>query len=444
MSSEQKAKIGLIFSHRPSNEPTWPYKGYDYDTRINTITNLLKEALPNIEFIPKIVHNRDEAKETLEALKNEGVDGFVAYIVGIWTGVPGVIAKSGIPTIMVDDLYGGSGEFLGTLAEAKKQNLKVIGVASSDFKEVVKAIGLFNVIRAMKETRIVDIVDSIEGGVTPLKTHQEKIKEVFGTEVIVLDSKTLRTYYDKVDEKEAIKWAEKWISEALRVVEPSRDEIIKSARMYLALKSILTDNNAQAVTVDCLGLFYTGKLPAYPCLSHFQMNNEGLTGVCEADLDSTLTQLLIRYLNGTPGYVSDPVIDTASNQVIYAHCVANNRVFGPNSLPNPYIIRSHAEDGEGASIQSIMPLGKIVTTIKVNTTEKAMAIHQGRAVANVEEEKACRTKLAVETDAKTILENWNKKFNFGWHRVSFYGDIREEVVQLSSLLGLEVFEEDRR
>ena len=256
----------------------------------------------------------------------------------------------------------------------------------------------------MKETRIVDIVDSVEGGVTPLKTHQEKIKEVFRTEVITIDSRTLRNYYDKVDENDAVKWAEKWINEALKVVEPSRDEIIKSAKIYLALKSILTDNNAQAITVDCLGLFYGGKLPAYPCLSHFQMNNEGLTGVCEADLDSTLTQLLVRYLNGTPGYVSDPVIDTASNQIIYAHCVATNRVFGPDGLPNPYIIRSHSEDRKGTSIQSIMPLGKVVTTIKVNTLEKAMAIHQGKAVANVEEEKACRTKLAVETDAKRVLE----------------------------------------
>ena len=444
MSSQQKAKIGLVFSHRPSNEPTWPYEGYNYEARIDAITSLLREALPNIEFIPKVAHNRNEAESVLEVLKNEGVDGFVAYVVGIWTGVPLIIAKSGVPTIIVDDLYAGSGEFLGSLAESKKQRLKVIGIASSDFKDVIKAINLFNVIRAMKETRIVDIVDSVEGGVTPLKTHQEKIKEVFGTEVITIDSRTLRNYYDKVDENDAVKWAEKWINEALKVVEPSRDEIIKSAKMYLALKSILTDNNAQAITVDCLGLFYGGKLPAYPCLSHFQMNNEGLTGVCEADLDSTLTQLLVRYLNGTPGYVSDPVIDTASNQIIYAHCVATNRVFGPDGLPNPYIIRSHSEDRKGASIQSIMPLGKVVTTIKVNTLEKAIAIHQGKAVANVEEEKACRTKLAVETDAKRVLENWNKKFNFGWHRVSFYGDLREEVIELSELLGLEVFEEDRR
>jgi len=27
------------------------------------------------------------------------------------------------------------------------------------------------------------------------------------------------------------------------------------------------------VTVDCLGLFYSDELPAYPCLGFFQLNN---------------------------------------------------------------------------------------------------------------------------------------------------------------------------
>ena len=119
-----------------------------------------------------------------------------------------------------------------------------------------------------------------------------------------------------------------------------------------------------------------------------QLNNEGLTGVCEADLDSTITQLLIRYLTGRPAYVSDPVIDTATNQIIYAHRVATNKVYGPDGLSNP------------------LPLGEILTTIKVSVTNKAFSIHQEESVANVEEDKACRTKLAAEVDVEKILNNY--------------------------------------
>jgi L-fucose isomerase-like protein len=212
--------------------------------------------------------------------------------------------------------------------------------------------------------------------------------------------------------------------------------------MYLALKAAMRDAEADAVAMDCLGLYYGGKLFAYPCLGFFQLNNEGSTGVCEADVDSTLTQLLIRYLTGRPAYVSDPVIDTATGQIIYAHCVATNRVFGPQGLANPYVIRSHAEDGKGASVQSLLPLGHPITTVKVSTAHDAFAIHTGRTVGNVEDDKACRTKLAAEVDAQRILDNYHSEL-FGWHRVTCYGEYRRPFVDLATLYGLEIYEEDR-
>lgn len=439
----EKARIGLIFSHRPSEVATWPYKGYNYKERIDKLSDLIEKSIPEISFLPKVVHDPKETERALRDLEGQNVDGFVNFIVGIWTGAPILIAQSGLPTILVDDLYAGSGELLTSLNKIKGRGLKAIEVASSNFDDVIKAIKLFNVVKHMKETVILDVVEDRRSGVTPLtEEYQAKVKEIFGAKIVMMNSEELNIYYEKVDDNEALRWAEKWQKDALKVVEPSREDIIKSAKMYLALKHAMEEKGAQAVTMDCLTLVYGKKVPAYPCLSHFQMNNDGSTGVCESDLDSTITQLMVRYLNGRPGFVSDPVIDTATNQIIYAHCVATNKVFGPSGRSNPYIIRSHAEDGKGASIQSILPLGEIVTTAKVNVKERALAIHQGKTVANVEEDKACRTKLATESNVKNILKNWNKKYDFGWHRVTFYGDIKEELTQLGELFGLNIFEED--
>ena len=196
------------------------------------------------------------------------------------------------------------------------------------------------------------------------------------------------------------------------------------------------------MTVDCLGLYYAGKLPTYPCLGLLQLNNEGSTGVCEADVDSTLTQLLIRYATGRPAYVSDPVIDTAAGQIIYAHCLATNRPFGPDGLSNPYIIRSHAEDRKRASVQSLLPLGHEVTTAKVRVRNKAFAIHSARTVANVEDDKACRTKLAAEADVQKMLDNYHYEL-LGYHRVTCYGDYRRQPIDLATLYGMDVIKEDR-
>ncbi|MCD6593895.1 hypothetical protein J7L00_07450, partial [Candidatus Bathyarchaeota archaeon] len=329
------------------------------------------------------------------------------------------------------------GGFLRAFSMAKRKNLPVVGVASSNMNDAIDAIRLLGVIKMLKNSRILDITDR------DISDISKKIKDAFGIRVIRMTSDELNAYYEKTDEAEAEKIADKWIREALKVIEPTREEIVKSARMYLALKRAMQDSDADAVTIDCLNLYYGGKLPAYPCLALFQLNNEGSTGVCEADLNSTITQLMMRYLTGRPGYVSDPVIDTTSNQIIYVHCVASNRVYGPNGLSNPYIIRSHSEDRKGAAVQSLMPLGETVTTLRINVEAKAMCIHQGITVANIEDDRACRTKLAAETDAERILENWNAEVDFGWHRVTLYGDWRRQAINLARLLGLKIIEEDR-
>jgi len=432
-------RVKVVF---PANEPTrasWPYIGYDVENRSREVIALLEERLPGFEFSPGVYYSMDEAQRALESERGQ-FDGYLVYITAMWRGVPELYARSVRPVIVADELYSGSGGFLRTYSIIRRENLPVVGVASSNFQDLIDAVRLFEVMKKMREAKILVVADAETG----MSRHEivSAAQEIFGTQVERINSDQLRGYYEKADAREAERWRDKWMSEALKVVEPDAEEILRSARMYLALKAAMRDVGADAVTVDCLGLYYGGKLFAYPCLSFFQLNNEGSTGVCEADVNSTLTQLLIRYTTGRPAYVSDPVVDTATGQIIYAHCVATNRVFGPDGLSNPYIIRSHAEDRKGASVQSLLPLGHEVTTIKVSAEHKAFAVHTARAVANVEEDRACRTKLAAEVDVQKVLDNYHSEI-FGWHRVTCYGDYRKQFLQLATLYGLNVIEEDR-
>lgn len=428
---KSKPRVALVFSHVPPEAPTWPTIGYDYEGRKRELAGKLQELCPNILFTVRTALNAQQAEAIVK--ESENADGFVCYNIGIWTGAPNVLVRSGKPVVMVDDLYGGSGETLIVAGVANREKLPVVTVSSSRFQDVADAVRLFEVMRAMKESTILDVVDY------DVTAWADTIRNLFGTKVVRMGSEELASYYVKSDEAEATRWANLWIKQARKVVEPSREEIVKSGKMYLALAQAASDKRADAVTMDCLGMFYTGRVTAYPCLSHFQMNNDGGTGVCEGDLNSTCTQLMMRYLTGRPGYVSDPVIDTARGWVIYAHCVATNRVYGPQGKANPYIIRSHAEDQKGVSVQSLMPLGEIVTTLEIDAGSKRMVIHTGKTVANIDDPKACRTKLAVTTNAENILDEWD----MGWHRVTVYGDWRKQAIQLARLYGITVNEEDK-
>jgi hypothetical protein len=101
---------------------------------------------------------------------------------------------------------------------------------------------------------------------------------------------------------------------------------------------------------------------------------------------------------------------------------------------------THSEDRQGASVRSILPLGYMTTTMKVDPGRKEIIFHQGKAVANDPDDRACRTKLCVEPagDLENLFAMWDR---WGWHRVTSYGDLKEPVFALADTIGWKVIEE---
>jgi len=424
----EKTRLRLVFSHIPPEKPTWPYQGYDYEGRKKELTARLRQSCPAVEFLPVTAQTADEAKKILEG--DHEVDGYLCYMLGIWTPVTRIVAESNRPTLFVDDLYAGSGEFLVQYAAARRKGLKVAGVSSTRFEDVVQAVKAFETLKRLRSSVILDVTDRTPGA------EAGAMREVFGTQVRKVTGDEINAAYQKADKAAAEKAAQAWIKATKKIVEPSREEIVKSGGMYIAMRDLMKQHQSPALTIDCLNLFYGGKLAAYPCLGLFQFNNDGLVGACEADLRSTFTMLAMNYLTGRPGFISDPVIDTSKNQIIYAHCVAPSKVYGPAGAAAPFHIRSHSEDRQGASVRVLLPLNEMTTTLEISPQKKEVVFHQGRSVANIDEDKACRTKLAVEVkDIDKLMLEWDR---WGWHRVTYYGDLKRPVETLAALAGLQM------
>ncbi len=467
-------KVRLVFSHIPRGQPTWPTADYDYASRKAELTKRLVEACRQIEFLPATVHNQDEANKLLEQDKQRRIDGYVVYLVGLWTGAPQTIAAAGKPTVIVDDLFAGSGEFLIGYAWARRRRYRAVGVSSSRFDDVVavvKSLAMlgqpgvtaeqwFAKAESVRkqllpkpaeltcepdrvELRPIDkCLAAMKRSAIVLVGHEpgqyaSELPKLFGTRLHAVQFAELRAAHQEADQGEAERWAERWIEAAEKVIEPDRQAIVDAGRMHLAMQALLKKYKADTISINCLGGFYGGHLDAYPCLGYCQMNDGRQVGACEADMRSTITMLLIRHLTRRPGYISDPVIDTATNRIIYAHCVAPRRVFGPDGPTNPFHLRTHAEDGKGASVRSLMPLGYMTTTLEFDIFRKELIVHQGKSVANIDEPKACRTKLAVQVkgDIDKLMRYWDQ---WGWHRVTVYGDLIEPFAELAKAIGFKV------
>jgi hypothetical protein len=476
-SGEKKMRIRIVYSlHAPVQPgPDWPNVGFDFQPVMKQAGEGLARQCPQFEFVSSMANGPEQAQKILEDDKSAGIDGYIVQQLNCWNRVVQTIATSGKPVLYVDFQYGGSGGFLVYTAGFLRGKAANVGfVASSRFEDLVEAVQCFDIvrkggtatefalatakvrttrmpkgsdlacapdpvkflstqdcIRRLKESKILAVRDQNAGPADPL----------VGIPMEWVSFAEVNEAWQTADKDESRAVANRWRKNAAAVIDISQETLDTSAAMYLGMKAVLKKHAANAITINCLGGFYGGHIHAYPCLGFHELCNEGLVGACECDTRSTATMLMVNAMTqGRPGYISDPVIDTSKRQIIYAHCVASNKAFGPQGQTNPFTIMTHSEDRQGASVRSILPLGYMVTTLEADQGRKEILFHRGKTVANDPDDRACRTKLAAEPvgDIEKLFTMWDQ---WGWHRVTTYGDLKEPVFALADAIGFKVVEE---
>lgn len=473
----KKLKIRVLYSLHGAvqSQPDWPNTGFDFRPAMERINNILKNSFSDMEFVPSMASGPEDASKIIQEDTSNPSDGFIVYQMNCWNRVVQTMAETGKPVLYVDFQFGGSGGFLVYNAAFLRSKERNVGfVASSDIKDLIAAVECFRItgkggsvkdfVAATDRVRLNSIPGSRkyqanlnsltmlsadecikrlgESKILAVQDQKARIAEpVMGIPLEYIPFSEINEAWSSASHDESVSVAERWHKNASEVSGVSFDTLVTSAAMYLGMKSVLKNHNANAITVNCLGGFYGGHIHAYPCLGFHELCNEGLVGGCECDIRSAATMLAFATsTGGRPGFISDPVIDTSKRQVIYAHCVAPNKVFGPTGESNPFRIMTHSEDRQGASVQSILPLNYLTTTLEINNDRKEILFHQAVSVANDPDDRACRTKLCADPlgDIEKLFTMWD---TWGWHRVTFYGDLKEPVYALADRIGWKVVEE---
>ncbi len=352
------------------------------------------------------------------------------------------LVEAGKPTLMFSLPYAGH-DWTHAAAYMQK-GMKLELIASSDFGDLDPYVSLFRTIHHLRRSKVLLVSPPAA------RPKAEGYTQQFGTTFAYPSYADLKAAYDAVNLEKARKLADQFIQAAARVVEPTHAEIIDSMRLCMALEEILNQEKANAISIDCLGGFGRRELPAYPCVAFSRLNDAGMYGVCECDLESAMTQLLVTSFSGKPGFISDPVFDTSRNEVIHAHCVAATQLRGIGGEASPYMVRSHLEDHKGVSMQVLAPGGDAVTVARF-TDPKKFLVSTGEALGNVDDERGCRTKIRTRVkDARKLLQNWAAVLSTGpsmpgtrdlLHRVVFYGDHVQSIERLGRLTGFQVVHE---
>ena len=470
-------RIRVIYSLHAEKQPgpDWPNVGFDFGPPMQRINAALASGCPDFEFLHSMATGEEQAKKIIEGDAKSNIDGYIVYQMNCWNRVIQTVAKTGKPALYADFQFGGSGGFLvynATLLRRRRRNVGF--VASSRIEDLVKAAQCFALTKnGASASDFVAATARVRQERTPDPSSQECLPDslqtlsaedciermkaskilavrdqeskdagtIMGIPLIYIPFAEVNDAWAAADKDEAGAIADRWQKDATAVVDVPRETLETSAAMYLGQKDVLKKHGANAITMNCLGGFYGGHIHAYPCLGFHQLSNEGLVGACECDTRATATMVAFTAMTqGRPGYISDPVIDTAKRQIIYAHCVASNRAFGPEGQTNPFSIMTHSEDRQGASVRSVLPLGYMTTTLDILPDRKEIIMHQGKAVENDPDDRACRTKLGVEPkgDIEKLFTQWDR---WSWHRVTFYGDLKEPAYALADAMEWKVLEE---
>ncbi|HNQ87272.1 MAG TPA: twin-arginine translocation signal domain-containing protein [Verrucomicrobiota bacterium] len=376
--------------------------------------------------------------ETLAA-KVRDADGLVIIHLSGHGGEPPVLGRLidvGLPTVLFSQPF--SGHHWMYFPQWHRQGKNVILIPSSDWKELDRAVGLLRVPASLKKTRII-AWGKPQG--TALACSAEKIRERFGAELVSVSNERVQEIYKSIDPKAAEAEAEAyWLTQARRIVEPGRAEIIASAQLFLALKELMAQERAQAVASShCMGT-------PRGCLAFSKLNDLGFVGACEGDMDSTLTMLIFAYAFHVPGFISDPVIDKAKGAMVHFHCTSATRMDGPQGKRLPFTIRTQTDSRGGVALEVENRVGQVVTCAKLVNLD-TMLLTPGRILETSTSPLACRTQFAQAVpNARNLFLNWGENVIQGdmmtlLHRVVFYGDHAEAIRELGDLMGFKVIEE---
>jgi L-fucose isomerase-like protein len=319
---------------------------------------------------------------------------------------------------------------------------------SSDYSELERAAALLRVIPLLRRSRVL-VSPPFKG--TPASSAPDQVKTRLGVELVRIADGRYDTVLAGVNAAAAEAEAQRWLDEAKRTVEPTREDVVKAARASLTLDQLVAENRVQGLCVGtCMGWLPRG----FPCLGFSRLNDRGIPAACDGDMDCLLTMLIFQHAFNQAGFLGNAAgVDTAKNAFHLSHCSAPLRMEGPTSPRAPYLLRRHAEVRGGAVTEVHYRIGQKITFTKLIHLH-TLLVFTGKIIEVPEvpkgTERGCRTELVAEVrDADKLLANWGggalgpsaKDYYASLHRVAYYGDHTRSIRHLAHLMGLKVVEE---
>jgi len=403
----------------------WPGTSYDVEGHRREYTEKFTAAGEKLAV--NVIHNADPlyddaaVAEFMARVQKSPPEAILVTLlhIGYWPQAER-IASLGIPTIIFSPI---GTSFTGhTLGPSRRKGVYV--VSSLELDAVAWGLKMVRAAFELRRQRILRVAGD---------ERSDSVVDTVGIAVRHIPRRIFHELFAQTPDTDAVRaLADDEAAHALRIVEPTRKDILNASRTYFTIKQLLQQENCTAFTSDCLGMVSSRVVPTPPCMAFSRLNDEGVTATCEADLFGCASMLFVSHLFDRPGFLQDPVAETWRNRFIGAHCTSATRLDGYGGAQTPYILRCHSESALGVSMQVLWPVGRKCTMVRFEAPD-SLIVDSLTVADNVPTPPAggCRTNVMYEchtvADARDIQ---------GFHQVIFFGDLLPRVRDYCQLYGI--------
>lgn len=225
------------------------------------------------------------------------------------------------------------------------------------------------------------------------------VETVWGPQTVEIPLEHLQDAIRDTTAAEATDFMASFQSGARCVCEPTGADLGMAARVGVALRKVVRDQELAACTVRCFDL--VKDMHTTGCLALSALLDEGFVAGCEGDLPSALTMVWMQAVTGQISFMANPQdADTTTNTLWLAHCTI------ARSLVKQYALRSHFESSLGVGIQGELEPGPVTLARIGGAGLRELFLSDGELLANGDSELRCRTQiqLKLHADVRELLD----------------------------------------
>ncbi len=205
------------------------------------------------------------------------------------------------------------------------------------FEKVQALAQAAHALKRLRQTRI-GVIGDHPAGFDTCRFDAPALKNQLGVEVQKFELAQVFGEIKQTSPEAINPIAERLLQTIEGIAEVDQVALRGSIATYATLRQLTQQEHLTGLAVRCWPEFFT-ELGCAACGAMSMLSDEMTPCSCEADVNGTITQVMLQYISGQPAFGSDLVsVDTEANELVIWHCgLAPLTMADPNVRPRATI-----------------------------------------------------------------------------------------------------------